>query len=185
MRTILIIITFSLTFTSLRAQELEVSGLRSDIRHSGDVVSALLPLAGVTAVLIKGDWQGLKQGAFSAATTLAATILLKEFVDKERPDHSDSKSFPSRHAAFAFATATFVHCRYGWKWAIPCYAASAYISWTRVYGKKHDWWDVVAGAAIGAGSSLIFTKSFRGHDNLSIVPAASGEGMGFYAAMRF
>ena len=181
MRRVLIVLVTVIAALGVNAQETEVSGSRKDIRHSGDVVSALLPVAGVAAVLIQEDWQGLKQGAFSAATTLAATILLKKVVDKRRPDHSGYDSFPSRHAAFCFATSVFIHRRYGWRWAIPCYAASAYVSWTRVYGKKHDWWDVAAGAAIGAGSSLIFTTSFSKKSNLTFLPTGSG----VYASINF
>ena len=181
MRRVLIVLVTVIVALGVNAQETEVSGSRKDIRHSGDVVSALLPVAGVAAVLIQEDWRGLKQGVFSAATTFVATTLLKKVVDKRRPDHSDYDSFPSRHAAFAFATSVFIHRRYGWQWAIPCYAASAYISWTRVYGKKHDWWDVAAGAAIGAGSSLIYTTPLAKKSNLTLLPTGSG----VYAAISF
>ena len=184
MKVILVAVTI-LFCAGLSAQELEVSDSRQDIRHSGDVVSVVLPATTLAAVLLQEDWEGLKEAAFSCATTLAATILLKQVVDKRRPDHSDYKSFPSRHSALSFASAVFVHKRYGWRWAIPCYAAAGYVSWTRVYGKKHDWWDVAAGAAIGAGSSLIFTTSFAKKHQLTFTPVGDTGSCGVYASLIF
>ena len=46
----------------LSAQQIEVSGSRKAVRTSGDVGAVLLPVAGLTAVLIQKDWEGLKQG---------------------------------------------------------------------------------------------------------------------------
>ena len=182
---LLVVPLMVLSSLHVSAQEVEVSGSRDDVRHSGDVVSVLLPAAALAAVLLQEDWEGLKEAAFSCATTLATTIVLKQVVDKRRPDHSDYKSFPSRHAALGFATAVFVHERYGWRWAIPCYAAAGYVSWTRVYGKKHDWWDVAAGAAIGAGSSVLFTTPFSKKHKLTFVPIAGDGSCGIYASLVF
>ena len=67
----LIFILSALTLSlSVCAQEIEVSGTRKAVRTSGDVGALLLPVAGVTAVLLQKDWQGLKQGVFSGVTTL-------------------------------------------------------------------------------------------------------------------
>ena len=61
----------------LSAQQIEVSGSRKAVRTSGDVGAVLLPVAGLTAVLIQKDWEGLKQGAFSALATAGVTYALK------------------------------------------------------------------------------------------------------------
>ena len=170
---------------SATAQTLEVSSTRKAVRTSGDVFSILLPVAGLTAAAVQQDWTGVKQAAFSGAVTLGATFLLKKAVKKERPDHSDFDSFPSRHTALSFAAATFVQQRYGWQWGLPCYVLSTYVGWTRMYGKKHDWWDVAAGAAIGAGSSFLFTRRFAKKHDLTLCPTTDGHGYGLYASMRF
>ena len=81
----------------LSAQQIEVSGSRKAVRTSGDVGAVLLPVAGLTAVLIQKDWEGLKQGAFSALATAGVTYALKYSIRKDRPDHSDRHSFPSMH----------------------------------------------------------------------------------------
>ena len=40
------------------------------------------------------------------------------------------------------------------------------------YPKKHDWWDVAAGAAMGIGSAYIFTRPFAQKHNLTLSPLA-------------
>lgn len=167
------------------ALELEVTGSRKAVRTSGDIGAVLLPVAGLTAVLVRQDWQGLKQGAFSALATAGITYALKYSVKKDRPDHSDRHSFPSMHTATSFASAAFIQRRYGWKWGLPAYVLSAYVGWSRIYGKKHDGWDVLAGAAIGAGCSYIFTRPFAQKHQLTINPVAGDGCMGIYASMRF
>ena len=120
----------------LSAQQIEVSGSRKAVRTSGDVGAVLLPVAGLTAVLIQKDWEGLKQGAFSALATAGVTYALKYSIRKDRPDHSDRHSFPSMHTATSFAAAAFIQRRYGWKWGLPAYVLSTYVGWSRIYGKR-------------------------------------------------
>ena len=183
-RLLFTLLTFVLSI-ALFAQEIEITGARKAVRTTGDVGAVLLPVAGLTAVLLLKDWQGLKHGVFSGVTTLGVTYALKYIVKKERPDHSDSHSFPSMHTSTSFAAAAFIQRRYGWQWGLPSYILSTYVGWTRVYGKKHDWWDVAAGAVIGAGSSYIFTRPFAKEHNLTISPVAGDGHYGVYASMTF
>lgn len=185
MKPIILLLTLSCLSLSLNAQQIEVTGSRKAVRTSGDVGAILLPVAGLTAILINKDWQGLKQGVFAGATTLGVTYALKYIVKKDRPDHSDRHSFPSMHTSISFTAASFIQRRYGWKWGIPAYVVSSYVGWSRVYGKKHDWWDVAAGAAIGIGSSYIFTRPFAKKHNLTLSPVAGDGHCGFYASMQF
>lgn len=169
----------------LPAQELEVTGARKGIRTSGDVLVWAAPVAGIATTLILKDWKGLKQGALTGAVTVGTTYALKLLIDKERPDYSDSQSFPSMHTAVTFAASAYIQRRYGWKWGIPAYAISAYVGWTRVYGKKHDWWDVAAGAAIGVGAGYLFTSPYAKKHAITVMPIAIGKGCGLYASMSF
>ena len=89
------------------------------------------------------------------------------------------------HTSVSFAGAAFIQRRYGWKWGIPAYVVSTYVGWSRVYGKKHDWWDVAAGAVIGVGSSYIFTRPFAKEHNLTISPVAGNGACGIYMSMNF
>ncbi|MCF2597667.1 phosphatase PAP2 family protein [Phocaeicola barnesiae] len=182
---LLSLIIFSCCCSAVYGQELQVSGSRKAVRTSGDVGAVLLPVAGLTAILIEKDWEGLKQGVFSGATTLGVTFALKYLVKKERPDHSDFHSFPSMHTSVSFTTAAFIQRRYGWKWGIPAYVVSTYVGWSRVYGKKHDWIDVATGALIGTASSYIFTRPFARKHDLTLSPIAGDGHCGIYASLKF
>ena len=164
---------------------LEISGSRKAVRTSGDVLAFVTPVASLTTVLVLQDWKGLKQGALAGVSTIGMTYALKYLIKKERPDGSDKHSFPSMHTSVSFTGAAFIQRRYGWKWGIPAYAIASYVGWSRTYAKKHDWWDVVAGAALGAGSAYIFTRPFATKHNLSISPVASDKHFGIYASMTF
>jgi membrane-associated phospholipid phosphatase len=81
---------------------------------------------------------------------------LKAIVKEERPDHSDNKSFPSGHAAMAFAAARSIdkEFRKDCIWIpIAGYAAATAVGIERVASDRHHWYDVVAGAAVGFGSA--------------------------------
>ena len=168
-----------------KAQEVKISESRKVVRTSGDVLAFVTPVASLATVLALQDWQGLKQGAFAGVSTIGITYALKYLVKKERPDGSDNLSFPSMHTSVSFTGAAFIQRRYGWKWGFPAYAVATYVGWSRIYGQKHDWWDVAAGAAIGVGSAYIFTRPFAKKHNLSISPIASDKHFGVYASMTF
>ena len=157
---------------------------RDDVKKSTDIVMFLPGAMGVATALIKGDSKGLLQLAESEATSVAAAYLLKHTIRKERPDGSDMHSFPSNHAGVAFSGATFLQRRYGWKLGVPAYAVSTYVAWGRVYSKRHDVWDVLAGAAIGVGSALVFTRPFAEKHNVTLAPIAWPEGGGVMFTMN-
>lgn len=81
---------------------------------------------------------------------------LKAVVKEERPDHSDNKSFPSGHAAMAFAAARSIDKEFRKEsiWIpIAGYAAATAVGIERIANKHHHWYDVVAGAAVGYGAA--------------------------------
>lgn len=158
---------------------------QNGVRVSTDVAVVALPVAALAGVLIERDWEGLKQGALSGVTMLGATYILKYAIKEDRPDHSNKHSFPSGHTGTSFATATFLQRRYGWKVGVPAYVVATYVGWGRVYAKKHHWWDVLAGAAIGAGSSLIYTRPFAKKYDLVFEPSATPTGVNFSASLVF
>lgn len=159
---------------------------RKAIETSTDVLMLVAPAAGFIGSLAIKDYQGTKQIVLSGATSLAVTYILKYSIKKERPDHSDMHSLPSAHTSIAFQGASFIQRHYGWKWGAPAYLLSAYIGWGRTYAKKHDWWDVAAGAVIGTASTYIFTRPFAKKHNLTLAPAVlNGNCPGFYASIHF
>ena len=155
------------------------------VRTSTDIIAVALPATALAATLIERDREGLKEGALSAAVTTGVTIGLKYLVKERRPDFSNTHSFPSGHSAVTFASATYIGRRYGWKWSIPAYALSTYTAWGRVYGRKHHWWDVVAGAAIGAASSMIFTHPYMRKHEAALVPAVTDTSAGAMLSFSF
>ena len=122
---------------------------RKTIETTTDILMFITPVAGFAGSLAIGDYQGTKQIIFSGAMNMAMTYALKYVIRKERPDHSDHHAFPSSHTSVSFQGASFIQRRYGWKFGLPAYLLSAYVGWGRTYAKKHDWWDIIGGAAIG------------------------------------
>lgn len=182
---ILTIFIVLLSSLSVFGQQIEVSSGRKNVRTSGDIMAGVTPVACIATVLILQDWTGMKQGALAAATTLGVSYGLKYLVGKERPDKSDDHSFPSLHTSISFTGAAFIQKRYGWKWGIPAYAVASYVGWSRVHSKKHDWWDVAAGAAIGIGSAYIFTHPYLQKNQITLSPIVAPGHCGIYASMTF
>ncbi|WP_442800694.1 phosphatase PAP2 family protein [Shewanella sp. AS1] len=153
------------------------------LEKSGDLLHLLIPASAFGATLmVEEDYQGSWQLIQSGVVSRLVVEGLKYGIDKQRPDGSDSDSFPSGHAADTFAAATFVQQRYGWKWAIPAYIGATYVSYTRVASDKHYVEDVLAGAAIGILSGLYFTEPYKG---ITVTPIAGGGSYGIAISGRF
>lgn len=152
------------------------------VKTSTDVLAVSLPAAALIGTLCLKDWLGLVQGVETAAVTAAATVILKYSIKERRPDGSNMHSFPSGHTAVSFASAAYLQRRYGWKFGAPAYALSCYVAWGRCFAKKHYWYDVLAGAAIGAGSAFIFTRPWAQNHDLKISPVSDGRSIGVYAS---
>ena len=183
---IILIIAILLSVPSYAGgEEYHRSAARKGVDTSTDVVAIALPAAALVGTLCMKDWKGLLQGVETAAVTAGVTYLLKYTVKERRPDGSDLHSFPSGHTAVSFATATYLQRRYGWKFGVPAYVLSTYVGWGRCFAKRHYWYDVIAGGAIGAGSALIFTRPWAKKHNLQISPISDGCCVGVYASFEF
>ena len=129
------------------------------------------------------DWEGLQQAAYSIGAAEGITLVSKALIDSERPDDSDNDSFPSGHTASAFSSATTLHRRYGWKTGIPAYAVATLTGVARERARKHYWYDVVAGAAIGTLTAWYFTDPIN--DTVQLVPWVDSNGGGVSISMRW
>ena len=92
----------------------------------------------------------------SMGVAFVGKTALKAVVNEERPDHSDNKSFPSGHAAIAFAAARSIDKEFRKEsiWIpIAGYAAATALGVERVVSDRHHWYDVAAGAALGYGAA--------------------------------
>lgn len=115
----------------------------------------------------------------SVGVAYVGKTALKAIIHEERPDHSDNKSFPSGHAAMAFAAARSIDKEFRKEsiWIpIAGYAAATAVGVQRVARDRHHWYDVVAGAGVGIGAAELTwwaSDKLLGKDS-SIKVAASG-----------
>ena len=132
-------------------------GIRYDLGRSGfyhDVESKrktyLQPLTG-------HNWPRFAVNTIaSVGVAYVGKTALKAMIKEERPDHTDNKSFPSGHAAMAFAAARSIdkEFRKDCIWIpIAGYAAATAVGIQRVASDRHHWYDVLAGAAVGVGAT--------------------------------
>ena len=158
----------------------------SFIRKSTDVLCLAPDATGLCLALAKHDTEGIKQLALSTATCLAVNYGLELCIRKERPDGTGHHAFPSTHSAVAFNGSTFLMKRYGWKWGVPAAVVSSYVAWGRVHIDRHDWWDVLGGAAIGVGSAWLFSRPYVHDVEISISPTTFGDrAYGLTATIQF
>ena len=149
------------------------------IEDNGSALQIIIPAVALGTSLFyekNNDHEGTKQFAQSLATTLFITGALKKITHKKRPDGSNYNAFPSGHTSAAFMGASFIHERYGLRYAIAPYLAAGYTGYTRVHAKKHDNIDVLAGAAVGILSTRYFTTSYK--KNMTIAPLISDNTLG-------
>lgn len=109
--------------------------------------NALL-LSGVALAGYRRDVEGLQQFGYSLLLTSGITLSSKALIKSERPNGEDNDSFPSGHAATAYAGAGFLHRRYGWRFGLPAYLAATSVALSRVDNDHHRLIDVAAGGLI-------------------------------------
>jgi membrane-associated phospholipid phosphatase len=94
----------------------------------------------------------------SNMTGTIITQSLKRITNRQRPDGSDNRSFPSGHTTTAFIAAELLHQEYGHRsvwYSIAGYGTAAVTGYLRLYNNKHWLGDVLAGAAVGMASTRL------------------------------
>lgn len=172
-------------FACLMLRAASLSAQSKFVERSTDVLCLAPSATGLIKAIAEKDKKGILQLGLSTATTLAINYGLEAVIKKDRPDGTGRHAFPSTHTAVAFDGASFLLRRYGWLWGVPAYAVAAYVAWGRTYAKRHDWWDVLGGAAIGAGAAFIYTRPFVKKADVSIAPASFGDGGGISMVVNF
>ncbi|MDE3057485.1 MAG: phosphatase PAP2 family protein [Bacteroidota bacterium] len=134
-------------------------------------IALALPIGFSGYGFIQNDDESFDTGVLlgsSEVLSYAVHYVLKVTVKRERPyqalsdvyihhlDSADPYSFPSGHSTGAFAIATMLALRYPKPAVyIPAFAWAAIVGYGRIYFGLHYPSDVLAGALIGAGGSLL------------------------------
>ena len=107
----------------------------------------------------------------AAAFAEGVTVLLKYLTERARPPVADpaiqalislpdSTSFPSGHAATAFAAATAVSVLHP-RFRAPLLALAVMVALSRVYLGVHFWSDVLVGSLLGVAIGLLTARLFQ------------------------
>ena len=146
------------------------------ITTAGTGIAIALPViaAGITAY--KQDWTGTAELAATTIGTVGTAFALKQIVRSRRPDGRDYKSFPSDPTALAASGSSFLFRRYGWQYGLPAFAASQFVSYSRVQANKHRWYDTLASSALALGYASLLTTRFQKRYNVysELEPAPDG-----------
>ena len=148
---------------------------------ASDIGEASLVAFALGATAQQRDWSGGRQLALSLAATEAETYGLKHAFPETRPNGRNNRSFPSGHTSISFASAGYLHQRYGWKVGVPATLAAGLVGLARVEAREHHWYDAVAGAALGEATAFIITKPRDGRVMLTPWADSRGAGFGLYA----
>jgi membrane-associated phospholipid phosphatase len=162
----------------------------STIETAGTYTAVALPMVAGGIAVWKGDWTGVKQLTAVTVLTVGTVYALKHLVRECRPfakpctpGGSNWDSFPSDTAALAFAPAGFLWDRYGWQYGIPAFVAAGFSGYSRVDAKKHQFWDVLASAALSVGYNELITTHFHPRTGFSSNFSASPDGV--YATVDY
>ena len=136
---------------------------KREITHIDDYTQYLPALAVFTldAAGMKGKNKPQQQLLLYALGNVSAAVIvqpIKRIIGRERPNKSDSRSFPSGHTSTAFVAAEFLHQEFGHHspWiSVAGYATAAATGYLRLYNNQHWLGDVLAGAAIGMASTKL------------------------------
>ena len=163
--------------------ETSSAALTQGVAHVGNSAGGLFAQAGAgLATYFVGRAAGNRELAAVGGEVFRAQLITQSMVQaakftvqRQRPDGSNSLSFPSGHTASAFATATVLQRNMGWKVGIPAYAFASAVGASRMASSKHYLSDVLVGAGIGiaAGRAVSFNVGREKFD-VGAAPTAGG-----------
>jgi membrane-associated phospholipid phosphatase len=145
------------------------SAVWTNFSNTFKYISVGVPVGYFIAGIIHSNKVLKQKAVFTAASILlntATTALLKNLVKRERPYNvytgifpnkiESDYSYPSGHTSSAFATATSLAiATKKWYVAVPAFAWSAGVGYSRLYLGQHYPSDVMMGAFVGISSALI------------------------------
>lgn len=114
-------------------------------------VAANLTLDTINSLQADDRTDAFKRQAIRTSITIGVSELLKRIIHEQRPDGSDSMSWPSEHSALSCVS---VNVGDGKKFAVE-FPVAFLTMMGRVKAHKHYWWDVVSGCGIGLAAGFI------------------------------
>ena len=116
------------------------------------------------------------------AVSQAITQGMKHAIRRDSPT-GECCSFPSGHAAAAFAAASVLERHLGYRGSWPALAGATYVATSRLVDNRHFLSDVVMGAAIGMASGWTVVGRQRGNEIvMQPVPVKGGVMIAFTRA---
>jgi len=91
------------------------------------------------------------------------TIVLKELINRERPNGTDKRSMPSGHTSHSFTVAAIANELYGREVGIAAYLLAGLVGVSRINDNKHYLTDVLIAAGLGTIIGRGFAKTYRGY----------------------
>ena len=168
-RITLVLVTMAAVFASVPVQ--------AQPRVVADTGQYSLPAMALLIAAVHDDGDGVIDLMQSLSVALGTTWGLKVIVDAKRLN-GGGHSFPSTHTTVAFASATHIWKRYGWKWGAPAAVAATTVATSRVDTRDHYARNVLVGAAIGTVSSMFFTSR-----RVKLAPVAMRGGGGIFVSV--
>jgi membrane-associated phospholipid phosphatase len=154
------------------------SQARADsLKKAGDILQFAIPVYAFGLAMCEENKDGVKQFAYGIISSQVTVHALKQVTQQKRPcfrEGDKKNSFPSGHASSAFAGATFIHKRYGFRKAIIPYGAAILTGVSRVKAKKHHVRDVVAGALISGFWTMCFVDRLDKKEGVALTSDEDG-----------
>ena len=136
-------------------------GSAREIEDIGDFYKDNAAYFALGTAALHRDVVGMVQYGVSAGTSGLISDVLKDRIEKWRPSLDDATSFPSGHTTGMFASASFLHTRYGAKVGVPAYCAAILGAASRVHAERHFFDDVLAGASFAMLANWLFVRPYK------------------------
>lgn len=127
----------------------------------GDVGRCALIGSAVLLPLRRRDFDGSFNALTAILLSSATCKAIKPFVPERRPNGEDRGSFPSQHSVECFAAGLALRRYFGRDVGASAIGTATLVAMSRLFAKKHQLIDVIAGIAIGAAST-IGVEAFEG-----------------------
>jgi len=181
-----------------------IFGSGENARQASDTfwIATQLSMAGTALAVPDGDgpWQRKPERLvieeLSVLLIAGTTSAIKSLADRERPDGSNDRSFPSGHASQSFAMARMACLNVddlaglGRSWRITLKTTfttfAGLTAWSRVEGGKHYPSDVMVGAALGNFVAVFVHDAFFPANSTARLSATlSGKEVSFSVSFSF